>query len=75
MWETDFYTPPMLGGAALSDNSAPAVYTISASSGTGFVFTAGTELLKGQHLPALEVYKIRAVAEYCWLSRLVSRME
>ena len=25
-WETDFYTPPMLGGAALFDNSAPAVY-------------------------------------------------
>ena len=25
-WETDFYTPPVLGGAALFDNSAPAVY-------------------------------------------------
>ena len=25
-WETDFYTPQVLGGAALFDNSAPAVY-------------------------------------------------
>ena len=25
-WETDFYTPQILGGAALLDNSAPAVY-------------------------------------------------
>ena len=25
-WETDFYTPPVLGGAALFDNSAAAVY-------------------------------------------------
>ena len=25
-WETDFYTPPVLGGAALSPFSAPAVY-------------------------------------------------
>ena len=25
-WETDFYTPPVLGGAALFGNSAPAVY-------------------------------------------------
>ena len=25
-WETDFYTPPVLGGAALLDTSAPAVY-------------------------------------------------
>ena len=28
MWETDFYTPPVLEGAALSVNSAPAVYKI-----------------------------------------------
>ena len=25
-WETDFYTPPVLGGAARSNNSASAVY-------------------------------------------------
>ena len=28
LWETDFYTPPVLGGAALSDNSAPAAHKI-----------------------------------------------
>ena len=28
IWETDFYTPQVLGGAALFDNSAPAVYKI-----------------------------------------------
>ena len=27
-WETDFYTAPVLGGAALCDNSVPAVYKI-----------------------------------------------
>ena len=27
-WETDFYTPPVLRGAAFFDNSAPAVYRI-----------------------------------------------
>ena len=27
-WETDFSTPPVLGGAALFDNPAPAVYKI-----------------------------------------------
>ena len=27
-WETDFYTPPVLGGAGRFDNSAPAVYKI-----------------------------------------------
>ena len=26
LWETDFHIPPVLGGAALFDNSAPAVY-------------------------------------------------
>ena len=25
-WETDFYTPPVLRGAAFFDSSAPAVY-------------------------------------------------
>ena len=27
-WETDFYTPQVLGGGALSNSSAPAVYKI-----------------------------------------------
>ena len=26
VWETGFYTPPVLRGAAFFDNSAPAVY-------------------------------------------------
>ena len=34
-WETDFYTPQMLGGAVLFDNSAPAVYENSGSLGHG----------------------------------------
>ena len=28
LWETEFYTPPVLGGVALFDNLAPAVYKI-----------------------------------------------
>ena len=32
-WETDFYTPPVLGGVAFFDNSAPAVYKNSGSLG------------------------------------------
>ena len=28
VWETDFYTPPVLGGVAFFDNSAPAVYKL-----------------------------------------------
>ena len=28
LWETDFYTPQVLGGTAILDNSAPAVYKI-----------------------------------------------
>ena len=37
-WETDFYTPPVLGGAALLPFSAPEVYRKS-----GFLYTAGAE--------------------------------
>ena len=43
-WETEFYTPPVLGGAAPVDNSAPAVYEIQGPEGTGFLYTAGAEL-------------------------------
>ena len=28
VWETDLYTPQVPGGAALTDNSVPAVYKI-----------------------------------------------
>ena len=51
-WETDFYTPPVLGGAALFDNSAPAVYKILGPSGTRFLYTAGTELWKWVEPPS-----------------------
>ena len=33
MWETNFYTPPVLGGAALLPFSAPAVYKTSLPGG------------------------------------------
>ena len=46
VWETDFYTPPVLGDAALSDNSRRAVYKIQGPQGTGFLYTAGAELSK-----------------------------
>ena len=42
-WETDFYTPPVLGGAALLPFSAPAVYKNQGPQGTGFLYTAGAE--------------------------------
>ena len=35
-WETDVYTPPVLGGAARYDNSAPAVYKILSPKATEF---------------------------------------
>ena len=44
--ETDFYIPQVLGGAALFDNSAPAVYKTQGPQGTGFLYTAGAELSK-----------------------------
>ena len=46
LWETDFYTPPVLGGAALFENSAPAVYKVQGPLGTEFLCTAGSELSK-----------------------------
>ena len=42
-WETDFYTPPVLGGVALLPFSAPAVYKNQGPSGTGFLYTTGAE--------------------------------
>ena len=35
-WETDFYTPQVLGGAALFGNSAPAGYKIQGPEGREF---------------------------------------
>ena len=45
-WETDFYTPPVLGGAAVSDNSARAVHKILAPSRPYILYSAGAELSK-----------------------------
>ena len=57
-WETDFYTPPVLGGAALFDISAPAVcMKIMCPKDPEFCTLLALHCRKGQHLPALEVYK------------------
>ena len=45
-WETGFYTPQVLGGAARFDKSAPAVCKIQGPWGTGFSYTAAAELSK-----------------------------
>ena len=46
LWETDFYTPPVLGGAALFDNSAPVVYKNPVRYGPWILYSAGAELSK-----------------------------
>ena len=57
-WETDFYTPPVLGGAALLPFSAPAVQKkIRVLRAQDFYTPVALKTAKGQHLPALEVYK------------------
>ena len=42
-WETNFYTPPVLGGAAFLPFSAPAVCKNQGPYGTGNLYTAGAE--------------------------------
>ena len=42
--ETDFYAPPVLGGAALFDYAAPAVYKNHVPSGPRSLYTADAEL-------------------------------
>ena len=57
-WETDIYTPPVLGGAGFFDNSAPAVYKKYCALRTlNFYTPLALNCLKGHHLPAPEVYK------------------
>ena len=56
-WETDFYIPPVPGGAALLLFSAPAVYKILCPKDPDFYIPLALKRAKGQHLPALEVYK------------------
>ena len=57
LWETDFYTPPVLGGVAAFDNSAPAVYKNPVPKDPPFYIPLALKWEKMQHLPALEVYK------------------
>ena len=47
----------MLGGAALFDNSAAAVYKILCPKEPEFYTPLALNCQKGQHLPALEVYR------------------
>ena len=56
-WETDFYTPPEKGGAALLDNAALVVYKIQLLRAQDFCTPLLLTCEKGQHLPALVVYK------------------
>ena len=56
-WETDFCTPPVLGGVALFDNSAPVVYKNPVPKDPEFYTPLALNCQEGQHLPALEVYK------------------
>ena len=56
-WETDFYAPPVLGGAALFDRSAPAVYKFRVLRAQDFYTPLALNCQEGQHLPALEVFQ------------------
>ena len=51
-WETDFHTPPVLGAAALFDNSAPAVYKNPVPQGSWILYAAGAELSKRAAAPS-----------------------
>ena len=62
-WETDFYTPPVLRGAALFDNSAPAVYKILFPKNPEFYTALALNRQKGQHLSARELYKHQSPTE------------
>ena len=59
-------------GAALCDNAASAMYQIQGPSGTRFLYTAGVELSKRQHLPALVVYRNQSPTEAC-LTRITAQ--
>ena len=54
-WETDLHTPPVLGGEALFDNSAPAVYKNQGPQGTEFLYTAGAEGSTSQHWRCIKI--------------------
>ena len=56
-WESDFYTPPVLGGAALLPFSAQRCIKIRVLRAQDFYTPLALKSAKGQHFPALEVYK------------------
>ena len=62
-WETDLYTPQVLGGpkTALFDNSAPAGYKILCHKDPELYTQLAVNCQKGQHLPSPEVSAKMAV--------------
>ena len=56
-WETDFYTSPVLRGAALFDNSAQQCIKSLFPKDPEFYTPLALNCQKGQQLSALEVYK------------------
>ena len=56
-WETDFYTPPVLGGAAFCRFQRQRCIKILCPKGPDFYTPLALNTAKGQHLPALVVYK------------------
>ena len=57
VWATDFYTPPVLGGAALCRFQRQQCIKILCPKDPDFYTPLALKTAKGQHLPALEVYK------------------
>ena len=56
-WETDFYTPPVLGGAALCRCERQRCIKILCTKDPDFSTPLALQTAKGQHLSALVVYK------------------
>ena len=57
MWETDFYTPQVLGGAALLTIQHQRCIKFRVLRGGNFYTPLPLNCQKGQRLAALEVYK------------------
>ena len=66
-WETDFYKPPLLRGAAPLDNSAPVtyIYMQGPDREQDFNMSLALNCPKGQHLSALEVFKNQSPKNAC----------
>ena len=56
-WETDFYTPPVLRGAALLTLQRQRCFKILSPKDPEFYTSLALNCQKGQQLSALEVYK------------------